>query len=702
VSETIGSAEPTEPGAHPPRPVLTLRVGISGHRPKPDKFPEREFGRVKQQLGAVFVAIDEALAALGRENVAYYAQDGAGRVPHTIRLVSGLAEGADQFAVDARPAGWELDAILPFPEASYRPDFEKSAVDNTTSVIGAFDRALAKATTKVELPDDPRIARENLTPANDGETYWRIRNQGYARLGKFLLGQIDVLVVVWDGLREEGPGGTAEVARGALVAGIPVIWISAVKDVPPGLVTEVDDEAHPVTARVDVLHGDLRNVLSRIISVPAVVALQSGHGAPGPSAKERLDDFFNESWPTPSRSVTYDLFKRFMEGKTLRWILKPPTLQEAQGYLDPFLNAAPPQTTELARRVRGILCPRYIWADVLAVERSNLYRSAYINCYMLAALLVAIALVGVFVHDVFHDAAAMLAAKATLVLAELLIIWVIFHVVRKGRAFRWQERWVEYRALAEMLRSVLFLAYLGEHGYVQRSHDLEPASSAWFLWYLRATIRELGLPNATLDGPFQEKLLDAVEKHVVDGRDGQIKYNDDAAAALTDMHHVLHVVGDYCFILTAVVLGVFLGGYAIYFLGGLAAGESFAALVGWGHHDALAAGEAGMGVRLPGLAMLGHVLSWAKGFVTFFAALLPALGASVFGIRETGDFEGFAKRAARTAEKLKQIKLDFAKARRRLTLETTDATLLATAQILSEDVGAWQSIYGRKQLNLPG
>ena len=30
---------PVLPGAHPPKPVLTLRVGLSGHRPKPDKLP---------------------------------------------------------------------------------------------------------------------------------------------------------------------------------------------------------------------------------------------------------------------------------------------------------------------------------------------------------------------------------------------------------------------------------------------------------------------------------------------------------------------------------------------------------------------------------------------------------------------------------------------------------------------------------------
>ena len=68
--------------------------------------------------------------------------------------------------------------------------------------------------------------------------YWQIRNQAYVRLGRFLLGQIDLLVAVWNGEREEGPGGTAEVVRAALDAGIPVVWISTVDDIHPRIVTE--------------------------------------------------------------------------------------------------------------------------------------------------------------------------------------------------------------------------------------------------------------------------------------------------------------------------------------------------------------------------------------------------------------------------------------------------------------------------------
>jgi hypothetical protein len=57
-----------------------------------------------------------------------------------------------------------------------------------------------------------------------------------------------------------------------------------------------------------------------------------------------------------------------------------------------------------------------------------------------------------------------------------------------GRWWRWQERWLEYRALAENLRHGHFLAFVSEFGrapgFAGGSQGSEPA---WMLWYYRAT-----------------------------------------------------------------------------------------------------------------------------------------------------------------------------------------------------------------------
>jgi hypothetical protein len=90
-----------------------------------------------------------------------------------------------------------------------------------------------------------------------------------------------------------------------------------------------------------------------------------------------------------------------------------------------------------------------------------------------------------------------------------------------------------------------------------------------------------------------------------------------------------------------------------------------------------------------------------KNWVTFAAALLPALGAALAGIRDTGDFVRFSKRLAKTAASLHDLQHDAARAKRKLMLEVTGDVLLSTAQVLTEDLTARQSVYGHKRLQLP-
>ena len=102
---------------HPPKPRLTLRVGITGHRP--NKLSGPAVARVRQQLPRVFAAIAKSADDILAANAEFYAAQ-----PPAMRLVSGFAEGADQMAVAACPAGWRIEAILPFPVEEYLKDFE--------------------------------------------------------------------------------------------------------------------------------------------------------------------------------------------------------------------------------------------------------------------------------------------------------------------------------------------------------------------------------------------------------------------------------------------------------------------------------------------------------------------------------------------------------------------------------------------------
>src|SRR5580704_6749961 len=90
----MSETTPRNPYDFPPKPRLTLRVGVTGHRPKPSKFPPASVQWVKKRLGEVFAGIDAALAVFSDKNRDFYSRD----LP-VVRLVSGMAEGVDQIAV---------------------------------------------------------------------------------------------------------------------------------------------------------------------------------------------------------------------------------------------------------------------------------------------------------------------------------------------------------------------------------------------------------------------------------------------------------------------------------------------------------------------------------------------------------------------------------------------------------------------------
>lgn len=207
---------------HPPKPRLTLRVGITGHRP--NKLPKSDLPRIERQLREAFAAIETAVAKAYDANKAVYAEaPSTGAKPYRIHLISGFAEGADQMAVAACPADWTVEAILPFPKDEYLKDFEQSAIGDGRDVRGELIASLARASVVTELPTTQE------------------RDEGYVAVGKALLDRSDVLIAIWDG-EPPKPGGTGAVARDACERGIPVVWLATGGDFPIALIGSFRDD----------------------------------------------------------------------------------------------------------------------------------------------------------------------------------------------------------------------------------------------------------------------------------------------------------------------------------------------------------------------------------------------------------------------------------------------------------------------------
>jgi len=620
--------------SHPPKPRLTLRVGVTGHRP--NKLPGSVAARIRKQLPEVFDAIERAASTILTKGAPLYADE-----PAAFRLVCGFAEGADQIAVATCPTGWRIEAILPFPRNDYLRDFAASASGDGRDVRDEFRQSLAKAAVVTELP------------APSGS-----REQGYAEAGGFMLRQIDLLIAVWDG-KPPKAGGTGAVVREAAAGGIPVIWLSTENDEPPRLITRTPTLSDPQAAAFEWNDTALTAVLAPDLAVP--------ERSPTPdSARAGLERYVGEYWKQRTWFTAYDALRRVARGLMPRIALSLPSLEQRCRDWDSLLAAAP-AATNLRERISAVLAPRHAWADTLAIHYSHLYRSAYVLCYFLSALAVFIALGTVFIHDDPQTPARdVLGTKAIFVTCELIAIGTIILIVWRGLNGRWHDRWLNYRALAEMLRHGRFLAYAGEFGRTQTNAPGD-RDVPWMLWYARSTMREIGLPAALLDVSYRQALLAATFKEEIEG---QLAYNRHNIERAHEVDHFLHRLGIGCFVLTAMVLTVFLALFGL--------------------------------DRMTATAPIEPLLLAAKPFLTFLSAGLPALGAAVAGIRVHGDFEESANRSARTLDQLAGLSDDYARITKGpASLDDTAELLIATARVLSEDITAWQDLYGRKRLALP-
>jgi hypothetical protein len=621
---------------HPPKPRLTLRVGITGHRP--NKLDDRAVKHIGQLLPEVFGWIDNAAAGIFHENQSVYAE-----AAPLVRLICGFAEGADQMAVAACPAGWRIEAILPFPKDEYLKDFEKS-VGGGRDVRSEFEASLAKATVVTELPLQ-----------QSGQ-----RNQGYVDAGGYLLRQIDVLVAVWDGLPPK-PGGTGALVKEAVEGSIPVVWLSTAEERAPRVIKEFKD-GNPVSSGADCTKDVLTAELMPIFEAPPPT--RQGRRR---SARASLDGFYREHWRPVCWVPFYDLLKRWTDGKKLRFAIHAEPLEKRVAEWGQFIADAPP-APPLQELLKDVLVPRYVWADTLAVHFSHLYRSAYVLAYALSALAVFVALCGLFTDTVD--------IKAALVFTELAIISGILLIVRLGSKKLWHERWLEYRVIAESLRHGRFLAFVSEFGSIYDSTpnpgDREPP---WMLWYIRATMREIGLPAATLDAAYQSKILKATVTHEIEE---QIDYHHKTAESVGKIDHFLHTAGERCFYFTFWMLILFLVVYG----------------------DKLAFEHVTVSHVLA--ACIDRVLHAAKSWMILAAAGLPALGAAFAGIRAQGDFDGSKELSTHMEEALTSLKAGYQTAvKQGAKFDDTADLLMSAARIMSADLAAWQELYGRKRPTLP-
>jgi hypothetical protein len=552
--------------------------------------------------------------------------------PYELVVVSSLAEGADRIVAQAGlDRGFLLDAVLPFQRDEYANDFEGS-----------------KAKYAALLKDSRSVFEIEGKRKNEA--------RAYEAAGLIMIGNVDILIAVWDGKEPAGIGGTALIVEKAIGAHVPVVMIEPVDAKEASLLWIADNPLAPSSTRIEDLPR-INDARERVAGVVDALVKPPSAG----SATESLHAYMSECERRrlfPLGSV-FPFFLQFLFGKRIGksdFLLRP-YLSGASDDWGVFFEPSPkgsktwPLDERLSPRLKDMLLPATAFADNLAVVYASRYRGVYVSTFVLAAVAVGLALAGVYVHAAEE--------KINWVVAELMTIGLFVILWLRGSLGDWHRRWLEYRRLGEWLRHLRVLSLVGAPGSIGHFVD-GTLPSEWTRWYAQSIRRALPLPEVLTDENYLRAIRDRV---VVSEIEGQIRYNENNAKRMKRMEKRIHMAGILLLAVTCIIGGIFIAQY----------------LYGRDFHSK------------SGQLALAHI--------TFFAALLPTIGAALQAIRVQADFETVAHRSEQTVVRLKLIKkslmeepLDFAQLSDRIH-KAVDA--------MTTDLDEWHVLFRTRPLAPP-
>ncbi|MGI8560856.1 MAG: hypothetical protein ACR2J7_05350 [Luteimonas sp.] len=501
---------------------------------------------------------------------------------------------------------------------------------------------------EADFPDGPSrgryhdlLARASSVFALPGRR--ETANAAYETVGRLVIDQSDLLLAIWDGDQARGRGGTAQVVAEAVARHIPVIHVDVRGLQPPVLLwtglSELNLE-QPTIDTVPCAPADevLDGVVQALTEPPT-----------NDIDRRMLSRFLRERVAERPPALPFPLLLAMTGVRQLRRSrLRPPSQEECAQRLQACLGPLP-ETGNHGDILQRKLLPRFGLADAAGAYFAQLFRSGYVANFGLAALAVLLALAGLAAPGI----------KLPLIALELLAILLILGNTRAGTRAGWHERWLDNRHLAEQLRVVSLHSLLGELELRNRESSEANMGPGWVRWYARATARELGLPHVTVDDTY----LDRIRRTAIAMIEDQVAYHAANARQMRHLDHRLHRIGGYLFAATAL------------------------ACAAWIVAKLLGVAQAFMGIDL-------------TITVTMLTAVLPAMGAALYGIRMQGDFSGVADRSQVTATRLDALRRGLADDP--LEFSRLQARLRRLSDVMLADVARWRITYQARPLTLPG
>ncbi|GAA4050649.1 hypothetical protein [Parerythrobacter jejuensis] len=655
----------------PPLPQPCFVIGVTGHRASHASFPQ-DTSELDQVLAQIFDRIDAAL-------VEVTSPDGE-PCACSVTLVTLLADGTDHCAAElALAREWQLVTPLPFgrrlntainagpqspADARAILDGKPVADEATAGRVAAIESLAAKARV-FELADQDAAVKESFLAAigqpqdiKAVTTFEHVSSRRAALAGTVLIEQSDLIVAVWDGQSTDPVGGTGHTVAEALAKGSPVLWINP-ENPPHWRILRAPESLHG-------RHGDEKADQSLEHVVASAVSLQA------PEAKGRFAGIATigaQCWRDQSGLASH-AFRRiesvFGERRfsarfaSLRQQYELPSQIGAgshKGLVD-AITALPAGDKALPGKVESEVLRRFAWTDAISASLSDRYRSGMVINFLLGAAAIIVGTLYLPLVDVTQ--------KWIFAALELLLLLAIVANTANGLRARLHGRWFETRRAAEYLRHSPMMVALG----IARPTGVWPqgVKSWWPEWYVRHSLRGIGLPEAQVDRAYLRAILAMMrDLHV----DPQRSYHRGKAERLNRVHHGLDHLSELSFAAAIGVVSLYL---------------ALAALAHFGQIDAVWLGKA------------------AKWF-TVAAVALPTIGGAIAAIRYYGDFERFAEISEVTAEKLDHVaervgllldaphdSLDFGAVAR--IMHDTD-------EIVFSEIQNWQAVFSGKRTTIP-
>jgi hypothetical protein len=516
-----------------------VQVAFAGHN-RPSVLGDQQGGTAA--LGAAFALLKQAGVADGR-------------------LLTGLADGADTLAVNAWvDAGLgPVHAVYPFLDASAPSDNEKLAASVTWL---------------------------------DGERFEAAGRSAHLAQTRWLIGGADILVVIWDGDRGRGAGGTADAVRLALEYDIAVLWIQP-SDYGVVRLIEPPDR--------DQGFGFIE-VLEQLDREPPFIAGEATvEGIRAALARRGFDEGADTP---PVASIVGAGLARFFDRvlhDTL-WRAYAAFRRLLAGDGGPNAPTAPPPTDLAAEPGFVMLSDAYALADTQANNLAAVHRSQQI-LLLNAAILASV---------VGSSPAVWPGIKLYAVLTELTLAMVALAVWSGAARANRHERWSEARRLAEQLRLERAAWPLGLTSVETRDReDLGPAALA-----ARTLRRKAGLAPGAFDA---DRVARWGAWTIEDLIGSQMRYHRSDSHRNERITHKIHLAENISFAVLVAVLVAFVVAHE--------------------------------GSRLMGL----ELAPWVGGAVIMTGAIAPAIGAASLALEATLAFGEQSRRSLFIAERLGTI-----------------------------------------------